>query len=65
MCIRDRLAGRWGDPGWGAADCVLQSYLAYIPVFCPQVDLSPYPAVLASIEATGNRPNYQKAMGTP
>jgi len=59
------LAGRWGDPGWGAADCVLQSYLAYIPVFCPQVDLSPYPAVLASIEATGNRPNYQKAMGTP
>lgn len=57
------LAGRWGDPGWGAADCVLQSYLAYIPLFCPQVDLSPYPAVQAAIEATGNRPNYQKAMG--
>ena len=57
------LAGTWGDPGWGAADCVLQSYLAYIPLFCPQVDLSPYPAVQAVIEATRNRPTYQKAMG--
>lgn len=57
------LAGVWGDPGWGAADCVLQSYLAYIPLFCPQVDLSPYPAVQAAIEATRNRPTYQKAMG--
>ena len=57
------LAGVWGDPGWGAADCVLQSYLAYIPLFCPQVDLSPYPAVQAAIEATRNRPDYQKAMG--
>ena len=57
------LAGVWGDPGWGAADCVLQSYLAYIPHFCPQVDLSPYPAVQAAIEATRNRPTYQKAMG--
>lgn len=57
------LAGTWGDPGWGAADCVVQSYLAYIPLFCPQVDLSPYPAVQAAIEATSNRPAYQKAMG--
>jgi glutathione S-transferase len=57
------LAGVWGDPGWGAADCVLQSYLAYIPLFCSQVDLSPYPAVQAAIEATRNRPLYQKAMG--
>jgi len=57
------LAGVWGDPGWGAADCVLQSYLAYIPLFCPQVDISPYPAVQAAIEATRNRPAYQKAMG--
>jgi len=59
------LAGAWGDPGWGAADCVLQSYLAYIPLFCPQVDLSPYPAVQAAIEATRNRPSYQKAMVAP
>jgi hypothetical protein len=27
------------------------------------VDLSPYPAVQAAIEATRNRPTYQKAMG--
>jgi glutathione S-transferase len=57
------LAGSWGDPGWGAADCVVQSYLAYIPVFCPQVDLSSYPAVQASIAATTARPTYLKAMG--
>ena len=50
------LAGVWGDPGWGAADCVLQSHLAYIPLFCPQVDLSPYTAVQAASEATRNRP---------
>jgi len=57
------LAGSWGDPGWGAADCVVQSYLSYIPVFCPQVDLSPYPAVTAAIAATQARPAYAKAMG--
>ncbi|MFM7269659.1 MAG: glutathione S-transferase family protein [Cyanobium sp.] len=57
------LAGAWGDPGWGAADCVVQSYLAYIPLFCPQLDLGPYPAVQAGIEATCQRPCYQKAMG--
>jgi glutathione S-transferase len=57
------LAGVWGDPGWGAADCVVQSYLAYIPLFCPQVDLSPYSGVQAAIEATRNRPTYLKAMG--
>lgn len=57
------LAGSWGDPGWGAADCVVQSYLAYIPLFCPQVDLTPYPAVAAAIEATRQRPAYARAMG--
>jgi glutathione S-transferase len=57
------LAGSWGDPGWGAADCVVHAYLAYIPLFCPQVDLTPYPAVQAAIGATRNRPSYQKAMG--
>jgi glutathione S-transferase len=62
-CGPHLLAGAWGDPGWGAADCVVQSYLAYIPLFCPQLDLSPYPAVKATIEATRNRPYYQKAMG--
>ena len=49
--------------GWGAADCAIQSYLAYLPLFCPQVDLAPFPHVQASIEATRQRPAYQLAMG--
>lgn len=57
------LAGRWGDPGWGAADCVVQSYLAYLPLFCSDLDLAPWSAVAAAIEATRSRPAYQKAMG--
>jgi glutathione S-transferase len=52
-----------GEPSWGAADCAVQSYLAYLPLFCPQVDLSPFPRVQASIEATRQRPAYQLAMG--
>ena len=57
------LAGAWGDPGWGAADCVVQAYLAYIPMFCPGLDLTPYPAVTNTIEATSQRPAYRKVMG--
>jgi glutathione S-transferase len=57
------LAGAWGDPGWGAADCVVQAYLAYLPLFCPQQDLSPFPAVQASITATQARSAYRQAMG--
>ena len=57
------LAGSWGDPGWGAADCVVQAYLAYIPMFCPGLDLTPYPAVTNTIEATSQRPAYRKVMG--
>ena len=49
--------------GWGAADCAIQSYLAYLPLFCPQVDLAPFPHVQASIDATRQRPAYQLAMG--
>lgn len=48
---------------WGAADCAVQAYLAYLPLFCPQVDLAPFPQVQASIEATRQRPAYQLAMG--
>lgn len=57
------LSGSWGDPGWGAADCVVQAYLAYLPVFCADVDLTPYSAVAAAIEATRARPAYLRAMG--
>ncbi|MFM7676441.1 MAG: glutathione S-transferase family protein, partial [Synechococcus sp.] len=58
------LAGPWGDPGWTAADCAVQAYLAYLPVFFPDLDLSPYPNVQASIAATQQRPVYQKVMGS-
>ncbi|MFZ0408943.1 MAG: glutathione S-transferase [Cyanobium sp.] len=51
------------EPAWGAADCAVQSYLAYLPLFCAQVDLSPFPHVQTSIKATQQRPAYQLAMG--
>jgi glutathione S-transferase len=71
MAVLDRLlasghslvAGPWGDPGWGVADCAVHAYLAYLPVFFPQIDLKPYPNVQAVITATGQRPAYQRVMG--
>jgi glutathione S-transferase len=53
-----------GAGGWGAADCTVEAYLAYIPFFCPQVDLAPYPAVQDRIAAVQQRPAYQQAMGS-
>jgi glutathione S-transferase len=57
------LAGAWGDPGWGAADCVVQAYLAYIPLFLPEHDLSRFPRIAATIAATTSRPAYLRGMG--
>ena len=34
---------------WGVADCAVNAYLAYLPMFFPDLDLSPYPAVQANI----------------
>lgn len=48
---------------WGAADCAVQAYLAYLPVFFPELDLSPYPTVQAVINSVQERPAYRKAMG--
>ncbi|MGB7565379.1 MAG: glutathione S-transferase family protein [Prochlorococcaceae cyanobacterium] len=48
---------------WGVADCALESHLAYLPVFFPQIDLSPYPHVAARIAATQARPAYRQVMG--
>ena len=48
---------------WGAADCAVTAYLAYLPIFFPQEDLSPYPAIQTLIEATRQRPAYRKVMG--
>ena len=57
------LAGAWGDPGWGVADCAVQAYLAYLPLFCRDLDLGAWPKVQATVQATGTRPAYQAAMG--
>jgi glutathione S-transferase len=60
---RSLLAGPWGDPGWNVADCAVNAYLAYLPIFFPQIDLNPYPNVQATIAATGARAAYQRVMG--
>ena len=57
------LAGPWGDPLWSVADCAVNAYLAYLPVFFPQIDLNPYPNVQATIAATQARDAYQRGMG--
>jgi len=49
---------------WGAADCAVQGYLAYLPLFFPDIDLSPYPVIQELIERTRQRPAYQTAMGS-
>ena len=48
---------------WGVADCAVNAYLAYLPIFFPQIDLSPYPQVQATISATQQRAAYQRVMG--
>jgi glutathione S-transferase len=60
---RSLLAAIGDAPAWGAADCVVQGYLAYLPLFCKEIDLSPYHAIQASIAATTARQAYQSAMG--
>ena len=48
---------------WGAADCAISSYLAYIKLFFPNEDLSAYPVVEKLIKTTRERPAYKKVMG--
>jgi glutathione S-transferase len=60
---RSLLAGPWGNPDWSVADCAVNAYLAYLPIFFPQIDLSPYPNVQATIAATQARPAYRRVMG--
>ena len=48
---------------WGAADCAVTAYLAYIKLFFPSEDLSAYPTIEALIAATQQRPAYRKVMG--
>ena len=51
-----------GD-SWGAADCAVTAYLAYIKLFFPNEDLSSYPRIEALIEEINQRPAYRKVMG--
>ena len=60
---RSLLAGPWGDPAWSVADCAVNAYLDYLPIFFPQIDLTPYPNVQAPIAATQARPSHQRGMG--
>ncbi len=60
---RSLMAGPWGNPSWTVADCAVNAYLAYLPIFFPQIDLSPYPHVQATIAATQARPAYRRVMG--
>ena len=60
---RSLLAGPWGNPAWSVADCAVNAYLAYLPIFFPHVDLTPYPNVQATIAATQARPAYRRGMG--
>ena len=48
---------------WGAADCAVTAYLAYIKLFFPTEDLSAFPVIEALITATQQRPAYRKVMG--
>ena len=48
---------------WGAADCAVTAYLAYIKLFFPNEDLSIYPKINSLIEETKQRPAYRKVMG--
>ena len=48
---------------WGAADCAVQAHLAYLPLFYPEMDLSPFPAVQEVIRRTHARPAYRQVMG--
>jgi glutathione S-transferase len=60
---RSLLAGPWGNPNWTVADCAVNAYLAYLPIFFPQIELSPWPNVQATIAATQARPAYRRGMG--
>ena len=48
---------------WGAADCAIQAYLAYLPLMFPQIDLTPYPSIRTTIKHVERRPAYRKALG--
>jgi len=48
---------------WGAADCAVQAYLSDLPLFSPELDLSPYAVIQAVIQRTHHRPSLRFVMG--
>ena len=44
---------------WGDADCAVQAHLSDLPLFFPDLDLSPY----AVIQRTHLRPSFRLVMG--
>ena len=46
---------------WTAADCAVNAYLGYLPIFYPNEDLSAYPEIQAVNELTRSNPNYKKS----
>ena len=47
---------------WGVADCAVEAHLCYLPIFFPELDLSPYPVIQALIERTRLCPAYQRSL---
>lgn len=62
---RSLLAPPGETAPWGAADCAVQATLAYVPLFLPALDLSPWPNIGAVIAATGARAAFRRAMDQP
>jgi len=48
---------------WTAADCAVNAYLGYLPIFYPNEDLSAYPEIQALNERTRSNQNYKQIMG--
>ena len=48
---------------WTAADCAVNAYLGYLPIFYPNEDLSAYPEIQALNERTRSNPYYRQIMG--
>ena len=44
-------------------ECAVQTHLSYLPLFFPELDLSPYPVIQAVIERTHLRPAFRLVMG--
>ena len=65
MCIRDSLYSKKeflvGD-SWTAADCAVNAYLGYLPIFYPNEDLSAYPNIQDLNQRTRSNQNYAKIM---